>query len=716
MTAASWKSAVNGDWSMASDWSNNVVPGSTTDVTIGVAGAYDVTVASAPEAAHSITLNDASGTLTVEQALSLATTLTVKSGTLDFNSGGVIQGGTIINSGGTVLAQGGTLDGVTYQGVLTLAGFAPSLLVEGGLSLATAAGGQPGSIDLSGAEFGQISVLDSETLNHATLNFGSGNGESLSSGIGTDSGHTLTLGTGFTIDVTGGSGFLGGQESVVVDDTGDTLVNAGLIDVSGGALTVDYGTFTNTGSINVTGGVLDIPSGTTFTNTGSISISNGGVLDLAGTFTTAGLKGITASGGCTLEISGLLVNTGATLDIGAGSTLTTVDLAGTILGGTVLDSGSGLATQGGTLDGVTYQGVLTLAGFAPSLLVEGGLTLETAAGGQPGSIDLSGAEFGQISVLDSETLNHATLNFGSGNGESLSSGIGTDSGHTLTLGTGFTIDVTGGSGFLGGQESVVVDDTGDTLVNAGLIDVSGGALTVDYGTFTNTGSINVTGGVLDIPSGTTFTNPGSISNGGVLDLAGTFTTAGLKGITASGGGTLEISGLLVNTGATLDIGAGSTLTTVDLAGTVLGGTVLDSGSGLAKHGCPLGGVTYEGVLTLAGFAPSLLVEGGLTLETAAGGQPGSIDLSGAEFGQISVLDSETLNHATLNFGSGNGESPQLGHRHRQRPHSDSGHGLHHRCDRRQRLSRRTRIRCCGRYRRHAGQCRPDRCQRRRAHG
>ena len=172
MTAASWKSAVNGDWSTASDWSNNIVPGSTTDVTIGVAGAYDVTVASGPEAAHSITLNDTSATLTVEQTLSLTTTLTVASGTLGLNSGGIIQGGTIINSGGTVLAQGGTLDGVSYRGVLTLAGTGQSLFVEGGLTLETEAGGQPGSIDLSGATRSGISVLDSETLDNATLNFG----------------------------------------------------------------------------------------------------------------------------------------------------------------------------------------------------------------------------------------------------------------------------------------------------------------------------------------------------------------------------------------------------------------------------------------------------------------------------------------------------------------------------------------------------------------
>ncbi|MGA3403647.1 MAG: hypothetical protein ABSC95_30910, partial [Acetobacteraceae bacterium] len=82
MTAVNWKSAISGDWSTQADWSNNAIPGSSSDVTIAVVGAYEVTVDSA-ESAHSITLNDASGTLSVDATLSLTTTLAVESGTLD---------------------------------------------------------------------------------------------------------------------------------------------------------------------------------------------------------------------------------------------------------------------------------------------------------------------------------------------------------------------------------------------------------------------------------------------------------------------------------------------------------------------------------------------------------------------------------------------------------------------------------------------------------
>ena len=203
------------------------------------------------------------------------------------------------------------------------------------------------------------------------------------------------------------------------------------------------------------------------------------------------------------------------------------------------------------------------------------------------------------------------------------------------------------------------NDAGDTLNNAGLIDVSAGSLSIEYGTFNNTGSVNV--------------------DGGVLNLFGTVTTAGLSGITTSDDGTVVINGELDNTGATLDVGTGSALGTPGF-GTILGGTVHDTGSGLLTQGGTLDGVTYQGVLTLAGNGQSLFVEGGLTLETEAGGQPGSIDLSGATNSSITLLDSETLNDATLNFGAGSQDALDTGTGRRQRQHADIGQRLHHRCE------------------------------------
>ena len=387
MTAASWKNAVNGDWSTQGDWSNNVIPGSTTDVTIGVAGAYYVTVES-PEAAHSITLSDASGTLVVDATLSLTTTLAVDGATLDLLSSGIIQGGTINDSGSGLVAQSGTLDGVTYRGVLTLAGYDQSLYVEGGLTLETEAGGQPGSIDLSGASYSGISVLDSETLDNATLNFGGGYYDSLSTGTGSDSGNTLTLGGGFTIDVSGGTDYLGFQEwAYYTDDAGDTLINAGLINISAGSLNIDYGTFDNTGSVNIDGGALNL-YGTTFANAGMLTVSDATLTD-AGSLINDGTILLDPSTATLAALTG----TGEVV-VGAGSTL---EVQGTVASGETI----GFAAHAGWLDlsppefsgeivGFVSGDTIDLTGVtdATSAGIVNGDTLQIERSGNP-AIDLS---------------------------------------------------------------------------------------------------------------------------------------------------------------------------------------------------------------------------------------------------------------------------------------------------------------------------------------
>ena len=89
--------------------------------------------------------------------------------------------------------------------------------------------------------------------------------------------------------------------------------------------------------------------------------------------------------GGTLEIGGVLDNTGATLDVGTGTAQGSLLLSGgTIEGGTIEAAGGGFASRNGTLDGVTWQGVLALTASYQSLFVTDGLTLQTASAGQPG--------------------------------------------------------------------------------------------------------------------------------------------------------------------------------------------------------------------------------------------------------------------------------------------------------------------------------------------
>ena len=179
MATYTWTSPVSGDWSTTTDWTPNGLPGASDHVTIAASGAvYTVTVDTA-EAAGALTLDASTATLAVNSSLTLAGLLALDAGTLDLNGGGTINGGTLALDGGTFVGNGGTLDGVTCKGALTLAGSGQDLFVENGLTLQSASGASPGSIDLSGATYTAIVVLGSETLDNATLNFGNGSNDLL---------------------------------------------------------------------------------------------------------------------------------------------------------------------------------------------------------------------------------------------------------------------------------------------------------------------------------------------------------------------------------------------------------------------------------------------------------------------------------------------------------------------------------------------------------
>ncbi|HEY2617157.1 MAG TPA: hypothetical protein VGI78_07455 [Acetobacteraceae bacterium] len=103
MTTISWTAGASGAWSDASNWSPASVPGSGDDALIGVAGAYQVTVAGAT--ATGLTLDDPHATLVSGGVLTVNDGLIIGAGTLDIATGTVIATGTLEN-GGTILDTG----------------------------------------------------------------------------------------------------------------------------------------------------------------------------------------------------------------------------------------------------------------------------------------------------------------------------------------------------------------------------------------------------------------------------------------------------------------------------------------------------------------------------------------------------------------------------------------------------------------------------------
>ena len=147
--------------------------GAADDVTIDASGVYGVTISSA-DAAHSLTLNDPTATLSIVNGgtLTIGTTLTANFGTVDLY-GGVIAGGTLSATGGKFLWDG-TVEGVTVDGTIDLSAVNSRLFVTGGgLVDKGAHGAGAGTILLTGGG-SVLGVEASETLDDATLDIGAG--------------------------------------------------------------------------------------------------------------------------------------------------------------------------------------------------------------------------------------------------------------------------------------------------------------------------------------------------------------------------------------------------------------------------------------------------------------------------------------------------------------------------------------------------------------
>jgi hypothetical protein len=119
----------NGNWTTATDWNPNSVPGATDDAVIDASGSYTVTI-SAAISVGSITVNGSSATLFVNdtgQSITVAGSLTISNGSLRVDTNGG-QGGTSVSIGGTL-----TNDGFMQIGNTSLS--AATMVTAAGLSL-----------------------------------------------------------------------------------------------------------------------------------------------------------------------------------------------------------------------------------------------------------------------------------------------------------------------------------------------------------------------------------------------------------------------------------------------------------------------------------------------------------------------------------------------------------------------------------------------------
>jgi hypothetical protein len=367
----------------------------------------------------------------------------------------------------------------------------------------------------------------------------------------------------------------------------------------------------------------------------TVTVQSGGTLVLTGSFTTAQLASITNDGG-TIEIEGLLDNTGATLEVGPGTQLGNVIIQSVapfglaaITGGNIVDSGGGLTTVTSSLlpvlAGVSYEGPLTLD-QASSGFVLSGVTFTGPGGVGLGTISLT-ADSEEITFIGSQTFDSETIYLGEP-GSTFDRIVG---GVNLTLGPDVVVNQVGNEDAIvafGGSAAKPSSTYDGALESDGTINVNSGSLLIAGDTFINKGAISISSGAsvgidsvgvgvsdASLVSGAVWSNEGTItlSAGGTLEFGGNFTTADLEGVT-NGGGTLAVLGTLDNSGGTVDVGAGSSLGEMTLAGGTIAGGTLDVASSLSLPPGLIGYGTVTGAVTNAGWVEA---QGG-TLDLAQG--------------------------------------------------------------------------------------------------
>ena len=525
-----WVSTSSGAWDVASNWSNDTVPGPNDDVVIAVAGATPtVTISSNVESVHSVSSSDP---------------LVISGGGLTVAANSTISGGLAMTGG--ALTADGTGTSLTVTGTTTVAG--ASLNAESGATLklsqlASYASGSGYSTALEATGAGSMLSLPELATITANTNYGTlvqisssigGDVElplltqatgpvELSSGGGTLGVAHLGTFTGGTIADSGGAFSL--PALVNADNTtfqisgGVTLTlpkvnqaDAANLEVSGAAtlalpiLTSYTGGpgFTTTLSATGTGSVLSLPELTTITastNYGTsvqISSSTGGAVQMPALTQSTGPVTLTSSTG-TLGVAALTAFTGGTIAYSGG----TMSLP-------VLANGSNTTFNISSALALPHLATATGAVFQISNAVT--LTLPDLTGADGASLEASGGASLTAPILTS-------YNSGSGYTSTFSA---TGSGSVLSLPELATI-------------------TANT----------------NYGTLVQISSS--TGGDVELPLLTQATGPVELSSGGgTLGVAhlGTFT----GGTIADSGGAFSLPALVNADSTTFQISGGVTLT------------------------------------------------------------------------------------------------------------------------------------------------------------
>ncbi|EEJ8686466.1 autotransporter outer membrane beta-barrel domain-containing protein [Salmonella enterica subsp. enterica] len=476
-----------------------------------------------------------------------------KGHTLNNQAGGAI-------SANTAVAINGNGNTITNQGKMT--GVSDGLLISGNNNIVTTSGGE-----ISGK-------------NGIRVSKGSGNQITAKSGskiTATSTGISIASGNN-QVTTESGSAIVAKDNGILINSGANNVTNGGSITATGSSISygIQYnsgtsGTITNTGTITTTGkGAGDA---SVYAHGGAVTINNSGTMDSSvfGVYVTTGhtlnnLAGGSITANTAVQLNGnnnTLANAGAILGdtngvtiSGSGNTLTN---QGKITGGTnavLINSGSKNNTL--TLNtGTEISGSITDGNNSASannnLILDGEGTLGSSISGlnsvtSSGDWTLSGATMNLSGTTNSALwVKSGTLIV---NGAMTAKGATVDSGTTLQIGNGGTLGAFNGNIV---DNGTLTFNRSDAAVYGSVISGSGNVVKQGGGELTLSNNNSYSGGTTIAEGTLTATAGGALGSGNIDN------RAYLKLDAASASDPFIVADLTTHSGATVEIGAGSTL-------------------------------------------------------------------------------------------------------------------------------------------------------------
>lgn len=579
----------------------------------------------------------------------------------DSSIGVAIDNVTINGGGGSSYIYSATtnsIDGlITGVGTnienINMQGFDNAIVVNSGNTLnfsnSLLTGNNTGILNNGTTNISNVSITDGIT-NNSELNFSGDNNITNLNGEGTvsNSGNLILTNSKLQGSYTQTSGSL----SVI----GETNFSDSNTNISGGSFAIGN-TTGNTASATFNGTIeegtqLTVNSGSTFTNSGNVTLNGGDTLN--GSFEqstgTLNLKGVTTKGNLSLDDGVVNVTGNQTLiggdTIGSGVDLT-VDATLTNNGGTInLDSQDSISNNGSIsqTSGTINADNFATAADGGSLKVNGG-SLKISSGGLTlNNADDNIADDATVDMQGNLSINNGSITLNTG--DKLNNSTITQNGGSLTIS-----DISTGSATLNSASgnlnltNTTLNNSNDSIsseVNAtigGDLTINNGSITLNTGDNLGNGTISQKGGnltisdistgnsTLDADSGNLTLNGATLTGNDII-ASDVNTTIGVKGVNIQGTGT-----------------EGVTLTDKD----TINGQIKQTGGVLNLNNATMDGHLYSESGNLNIENSQTLLQGDFIDTDTIVTLDGNLNVNGAD---VTINNNDTLTSGSMNLTNG----------------------------------------------------------------